>query len=194
MTLLYLIRHGHVSVQDPDHPDPELDALGLHQAQDLAARLSSQCAPLPILSSPLRRCQQTAAALADQWSMPVMVDARLTEVPSPMPPSSARSAWLHDMLTGTWSDMARRGDQLEPGYATRLMEWQTRLLDVIDDTQTDSLLCTHFFAVNWLNAVAQGNDQVAIALPDHASITLFRRQGHQLILLCAENDITTNIR
>jgi broad specificity phosphatase PhoE len=65
---ILLIRHAHT---DPDNAlfardgrwDPPLSALGREQAQTLAERLAT-CPPTKLISSPLRRARQTAAATA----------------------------------------------------------------------------------------------------------------------------------
>ncbi|MDP9464079.1 MAG: histidine phosphatase family protein, partial [Actinomycetota bacterium] len=68
MTRLYLVRHGRAAAGWNTDPDPRLDALGLDQATSVARRLAP-LGPLPILSSPLLRCRQTAAPLAEIWQV-----------------------------------------------------------------------------------------------------------------------------
>jgi len=63
-------------------PDPGLDEIGARQAIDVAARLASH-GPLPILTSPLLRCRQTATPLAEMWSVEVAVEPAVSEIPSP---------------------------------------------------------------------------------------------------------------
>jgi probable phosphomutase (TIGR03848 family) len=80
-----LVRHGRTSANASGvlagrTPGVKLDDVGKRQAEDLGARMSA----LPIagiVSSPLERCRQTAAALAAVLpaSVPVTTDKRLTE-------------------------------------------------------------------------------------------------------------------
>ena len=83
MTVLLLVRHG---VTDANTggvlagwtPGVHLADSGRRQAAALAARL----APVPvagIVSSPLERCRETAAALAEGRELPVETDDRLGE-------------------------------------------------------------------------------------------------------------------
>ncbi len=77
-------RIGHMVDSDPDRStwsarargwdrdrDPDLDDLGRAQAAAAADRLESLAAPEPlaVITSPLRRCRRTAAALCDRWAV-----------------------------------------------------------------------------------------------------------------------------
>src|SRR5690606_18245837 len=79
---LILWRHGHTEwnaerrVQG--HSDVPLSALGHAQAAE-AAPLLAAFAPDAIVSSDLRRCTETAAALARHTGLPVRRDPRLRE-------------------------------------------------------------------------------------------------------------------
>jgi probable phosphomutase (TIGR03848 family) len=84
VTLVLLVRHGLTavtgSVLSGRTPGLTLDERGAAQAQALAARL----APVPldaIISSPLERCAQTAAAIAQgRENLAVQTDERVAEV------------------------------------------------------------------------------------------------------------------
>src|SRR2546423_11221856 len=82
MTTVLLVRHGLTAMTGPVlagwTPGVHLDDKGRAQAEALAARL----APVPvsaIVSSPLERCQETAAALAAGRDLAVETDDRLGE-------------------------------------------------------------------------------------------------------------------
>src|SRR6476659_4482984 len=82
MATVVLVRHGLTAMTGPLlagwTPGVHLDDRGLAQATALAERLH----PLPlagIVSSPLERCQETAAALATGRELEVGVDERLGE-------------------------------------------------------------------------------------------------------------------
>jgi ribonuclease H / adenosylcobalamin/alpha-ribazole phosphatase len=89
-TRLVLLRHGQTaaSVQNrySGRGDPELTALGQDQAARAAARLAAPTAGglapdgiAAVLSSPLRRARQTAAAVADALGVPLEVRDGLIE-------------------------------------------------------------------------------------------------------------------
>ena len=66
MPRLILVRHGRAAAGWGADLDPGLDELGRTQAENVAKVLAPQ-GPLPIVTSPLRRCQETAAPLAALW-------------------------------------------------------------------------------------------------------------------------------
>ncbi len=82
MTTVVLLRHGLTSMTGPRlagwTPGVVLDDRGKSQAARVAERLR----PLPlaaIVSSPLERCQETAAAVAETRDQPVLTEDRLGE-------------------------------------------------------------------------------------------------------------------
>jgi phosphohistidine phosphatase SixA len=72
---LYLVRHAHSDPGDPDSLRP-LSTLGLRQARELGEQLASS-APETVLSSPLLRARETAAAIAKAAGVEPRVDERL---------------------------------------------------------------------------------------------------------------------
>jgi broad specificity phosphatase PhoE len=82
-TRLVLLRHGQteLSVQRrySGHGDPELTSLGHAQAAAAAARLAELPDVEAVLSSPLRRARQTAAAVAEATGAPLLTRDRLIE-------------------------------------------------------------------------------------------------------------------
>src|SRR5690349_16760096 len=65
VTEIWLVRHADVYDQGELEPDPPLSPLGHRQAERLAQRLKS-VGMRAVYASPLRRAQQTAAALTAQ--------------------------------------------------------------------------------------------------------------------------------
>ena len=85
MARLYLIRHGKpAAVWDDD--DPGLDETGRAQARaarDWLMALPPAERPTRVVSSPLRRCRETADPTAQALGVTVEVDARVGEIPTP---------------------------------------------------------------------------------------------------------------
>lgn len=69
MSKILLVRHGHVEGIAParfrGREDVPLSALGVRQAQAVAAWIASDWRPVQVYTSPLQRCFQTARAIAD---------------------------------------------------------------------------------------------------------------------------------
>jgi probable phosphoglycerate mutase len=82
VTTLLLVRHGLTSMTGPVlagwTPGVHLDDRGQEQARALAERLA-RVPVAGIVSSPLERCQETAAALAGGRDLSVVTDERLGE-------------------------------------------------------------------------------------------------------------------
>ncbi len=63
MPKVYMVRHGRAAANFTSDRDPGLDDLGREQAIQAASVLAAH-APLALLSSPLKRAQETAAPLS----------------------------------------------------------------------------------------------------------------------------------
>jgi phosphohistidine phosphatase len=72
---LFLVRHAHSDPGDPDELRP-LSAEGRRQARELGQRLAD-IDPEVVLSSPLLRARETAAAIAEATGSSVRVEDRL---------------------------------------------------------------------------------------------------------------------
>src|SRR5215472_14287488 len=103
---LYLIRHGKPAAAFGDHDDPGLDEAGRAQARAVAGRLMALPEaerPRAVVSSPLRRCRETAQPLADALGVAIEIEPAVGEIPTPASLSLAeRPVWLQSALTGAW--------------------------------------------------------------------------------------------
>jgi phosphoserine phosphatase len=74
MTIILLVRHGHVEGIKPERfrgrADLALTERGQRQAELLARRIAAQWAPSSIYTSPLQRCVATGAAIAAACGVP----------------------------------------------------------------------------------------------------------------------------
>jgi broad specificity phosphatase PhoE len=174
MATLYVIRHGRVASSPVDADDPELSAEGQSQALRVADELHARLpASLPILTSPLRRCRETAAPLCSIWGVEPVVEPRVAEVPGPPPAALPREEWLRRALLANWPELIKLGQTLENGYDTVLNTWRAGVLEAVLGYPHDAVIFSHFVPVNVLTGHATGSDRVACFLPDHTSITVF---------------------
>ncbi|MER7955308.1 bifunctional RNase H/acid phosphatase [Streptomyces sp. NPDC096030] len=80
-----LLRHGETALTPEKRfsgsggSDPELSAAGLRQADAVAAALAARGTVQDIVSSPLRRCRQTAEAVAARLGLDVRIEDGLRE-------------------------------------------------------------------------------------------------------------------
>ena len=137
-------------------------SIGPRQADAVADRLAVDLAPTTIRSSPLRRARATAAPLARRWSGPVELDGAFGEIPSPTDDLAERAVWLPGVIAARWADIG------DPAVA----RWRDRLLVAARSTSVDTVVFTHFVAINALVGAAQGTDDVTTFLPANASVTV----------------------
>ena len=160
MARLYLVRHGKAATTwDDRDPDPGLNDAGRAQAEAMAARLANK-GPLPILTSPLRRTRETAAALERLWNLHAEVDPRIGEITAPAGASS-RVEWLKDVLQRRWRELD------EP-----LNRWRKDVLEAILGITRDTVLVSHFVAINVSVGYALGDDRVTCFRPENCSCTV----------------------
>jgi broad specificity phosphatase PhoE len=75
MTQIWIVRHGEAAASWEKDPDPGLSMLGQQQAEKTAhALLDLVPEGATLLSSPLKRAQETAAAFAQKYGAPVSVE------------------------------------------------------------------------------------------------------------------------
>ncbi|MCU1401489.1 MAG: phosphoglycerate mutase family protein, partial [Acidimicrobiales bacterium] len=124
MTRLYLVRHGRAAAGWDTHPDPGLDSLGLHQAEQMADQLAP-LGPFGLISSPLQRCRETAAVLGARWNIEARIEPMVAEIPSPEGvPMGERVDWLRGAMSGTWTALGPRYAAFRDGVAECLLSLQ----------------------------------------------------------------------
>jgi broad specificity phosphatase PhoE len=184
MPTLYVVRHGHVTPEPADAADPELSPEGHSQAAEVADELRARLpAALPVFTSPLRRCRETAAPLCALWGLEPIVEPRVAEVPGPPPSALSREEWLRRALIADWPALISFGETLEAGYDTFLEGWRAGVLAAIRDRPQDAVIFSHFVPVNVLTGHATGSDQVICFQPDHTSVTVFNTTGDRIQLV-----------
>ena len=160
MGRLYLVRHGRAAASWGAHVDPGLDDLGQAQAAAMAQRLAAT-GPLPIVSSPLRRTRETAAPLERVWEASARIEPRVGEIPSPTPDLAARAEWLRGTMQRRWPEL----DQ-------SLQRWREHVIEALREIREDSVVVSHFIAINVAVGRATGDDRVTNFRPDYCSCTI----------------------
>ncbi len=184
MPILYVVRHGRVAVSPADANDPELSPEGQAQALGVAEELSARLrAPIPILTSPMRRCRETAAPLCSLWQIQPVVEPRIAEVPGPPESAMPRAEWLRTSLVVDWPELISLGQSLQEGYDATLVSWRAGVLEAILECPHDAVLFSHFVPVNVLTGRATSSERVACFLPDHTSVTVFETTGERIRLI-----------
>ena len=183
MPRIYLVRHGRAAAGWDVDPDPDLDDLGHAQANAVAEQLVD-LGPLTIVSSPLLRCRSTAVPLSTAWNTEARVEPMVAEIPSPEGiPMTDRVNWLRAAMTGTWTDLG-------PRYT----DYRDRVIATIAALPADTVVFSHFVAINVLVGAALRCDDLVIRSLDNCSVTIIdtgidtglnpiEHPGHPLISL-----------
>ena len=177
-SFLYLIRHGRpASTWGDADEDPGLDEVGHAQAAAVAEKLMAlpeDRRPRSVVSSPLRRCRETAQPLAKMLGVEVVIDPAVGEIPTPAGLSSAeRPAWLRRAFTGDWSRIVGDIDY----EAWRLAVGQSLA------ARAGTAVFSHFVAINAVISTLAGSDSVIVFRPDHTSLTTLRLESSGLELV-----------
>jgi len=159
MTRVLLVRHARPAAAFDSELDPGLDGMGRRQAGALAEDLVAR-GPLEVVTSPLRRARETAAPLAERWGIVPVVVPAFGEIPSPTEEPSARGVWIRTVLGARWSELA-----------PELAHWRAELLETLRGVRVDTMIFTHFVAINTVVGAAAGVDLVTSFSPGHGSVT-----------------------
>lgn len=158
-----------------EHPDPGLSLKGLDQARATAEALLGKGHIEHCFTSPMQRCRETAKAFTDRSGITAHATDQITEIPTP-PDISDRRSWLETVIAGTWDESPRM-----------VRDWHTALLDFVTLAPDNSVLFTHYIAINAIIGALDKNPAVLVFSPGHASITTLRRYEDQLVVLQRED-------
>jgi broad specificity phosphatase PhoE len=183
MSFVHLVRHGRATAGWDRDVDPGLDAVGVAQARSVADRLG----PLgrrAIATSPLRRCRETAAPLAERWGVEPAVEVAIAEIPSPLGVAMGeRVDWLREAMAGSWSDLDQRYTAFRDG-----------VVEYVAGRDRDTVVVSHFIAINAVIGACLGDDRVVIRRLDNTSVTIVEVDARSVRLVEAGHEADTLIR
>ena len=188
MSHIHMIRHGRpASTWGDADQDPGLDSVGAEQARAVAETLLALPAderPTRVVSSPLRRCRETAQPLADALGVAVEIDPRVGEIPTPAAlAAEARPGWLRQAFQGRWSEI--QGD-------LDYVAWTREVAQGVA-SHPGAAVFSHFVALNAAVSAATGGEAVAAFRPDHVSVTVFDLVDGALILVDKGREASTQV-
>jgi len=161
---LYLVRHGRAAAGWNVDRDPVLDDLGKEQSVEVAQHLVG-LGPLPVYSSPLRRCQETAGPLSALWKTAPTIEPRVAEIPSPVGiVLEERVDWLRVAMAGTWTQLGISDGDVYTQY-------RHDLLDTLAAMPHDAVIFSHFIAINVVIGEALSDDRLVVKSLDNCSVT-----------------------
>lgn len=180
---IYFVRHGEAAASWDKSLDPGLSPLGRQQADEVAARISSQISPVSIFSSPLQRTRETSQPLARLWQREVTIAPELVEVPSGGLGLNERRAWLDKVMAGKWSEQSET-----------LQRWREAIIDFTRRQTGDAVFFTHFVVVNAIVSAIEGRDNVIVFRPSYCSITGIRLSGDTMEVIDKGREAVTVVR
>ncbi len=188
MNRVHVIRHGKpAATWGGGDEDPGLDGTGLLQALAIAKELlvlPQDQRPTRVVSSPLRRCRETAEPLADALGVQIVVDPRVGEIPTPAALSHEdRPDWLRQAFGGRWDEI--QGD-------LDYVAWTESVAAALRE-HAGAAVFSHFVALNAAVGVATGQAEVMAFRPDHCSRTVFDVEGERLILVAKGREAQSQV-
>ena len=183
MTRIYMIRHGKAAAGWDGDADPGLNELGRAQAEAVAKKVQALVAtPVPIYSSPLKRCQETAAPLAAAWGVTPQIEAGVGEIPPPLEDLTERTQWLRRVMAGTWEGLYRDAVSVESGVDFR--GWNDNVVNTLNAFKGEAVVIfSHFIALNAAYCAATGAADVVSFAPENCSLSIFDTDGSSLSLV-----------
>jgi broad specificity phosphatase PhoE len=161
---LHLVRHGRAAAGWNVDRDPVLDELGQQQAVEVAQLLVG-LGPLPVYSSPLRRCQETSGPLSALWKTTPVIEPRVAEIPSPVGVAlEERVEWLRGAMAGTWTELGMSDGDVYTQY-------RRDLLGTLSAMSHDAVIFSHFIAINVVIGEALSDDRLVVKSLDNCSVT-----------------------
>lgn len=171
MTRIVLVRHGRPDGTWGRDADPGLDVRGHDQARAVAEVLAP-LGPMPVVVSPLRRTRETAAPLLARWAVEPVVDPAVGELAAPVGPDPDHATWLRTLMAGVGAD-----------HRAVMDPFRARVLGAIRALRADTVVVTHFLAINAVVGAAQADDRVVCFAPAHCSRTVVELDGDELRVL-----------
>ena len=181
MAKIYLVRHGQAASGWGLEKDPGLDDLGRSQAQTAARKLAT-LGPLPIISSPCARARETAMPLARLWNLEPTIEKRVGEIRFPCETPADRIQWLKEVMVDQWQN-------LDPD----LHQWRREVIEALLTIETDTVVFTHYIAINTAVGHAIDDERVVSFSPDNASITVLETDGNKLCLVARGEEASTRV-
>ena len=193
MTRIYMIRHGKAAAGWDGDADPGLNELGRAQAEAVAKKVQALVAtPVPIYSSPLKRCQETAAALAAAWGVTPQIEAGVGEIPPPLEDLTERTQWLRRVMAGTWEGLYSDAVSVESGVDFR--GWNDNVVNTLNAFKGEAVVIfSHFIALNAAYCAATGAADVVSFAPENCSLSIFDTDGTSLSMV-AQGEETEDMK
>ena len=179
--MIYLVRHGEAAASWGEHPNPGLSDQGWIQAEAVAKRLQSLDLKHAI-TSPMQRCQDTASAYVDLTGKTLSIEPHVTEIPTPSEIEEDRRDWLRRLMAGEWSNTPHL-----------VQTWHANLLDKVASLAPETVVFSHFIAINAIVGSLIGSRSVTVFRPNYCSVTILEKTDTGLKLVERGESLETRV-
>ena len=159
---IYLIRHGEAEKSWEEDSDPGLSDLGKQQSKEIIEIMIEELKgkEFRLLTSPLKRAQQTAMPLQKFTGINIEIDETFAEIPSPGIPLKERKEWLKNLF-----------DKNLKSFEGVQENWMQLILKKIPSINQNTVIFTHFMVINCLVSWLENKETMVNFYPDNCSIT-----------------------
>lgn len=178
--MIYLIRHGEAAARWGSHPDPGLSDLGREQAERAALQLSALGIERAF-SSPMARCQETGHAFATLSGLDLVIEPKVTEIPTPADVTD-RVPWLQSLMAGNWTEAP-----------DLVQSWRRALIDTVSALPAHTVVFSHFVAINAIVGHLEQTDKVTVFRPNYCSVTHLNITPTGIVLAARGDSLETKI-
>ena len=169
---IFLVRHGEAAAAWGQDPDPGLSALGGRQAVAAADNLLPRLAAnVKLVSSPLKRAQETASPLSASLGLPVSINEAFCEIPAPVPLAD-RQTWLRSFMAQRWSEQP-----------AEILQWRDAAMEQLLSLAAPTVIFSHFLVLNAVVGTISGHADTLYFWPDNASITHLKMRSDGTLAL-----------
>ena len=191
MVNIFLIRHGKAS-SGWNSSDPSLDSEGEMQSIELSKKLLNYSSKdFDIFSSPMVRCKQTSEPFCKKTKKEIIIDRRVSEIPSPINDLDKRVVWLRRVLPLNWEDLISDKESVISGIDYRI--WRADIIEFLEGLKSDAFIFTHFVVINSVISFLKKSDEVVSFNPGNASFTHLKYDGQLLKIISLGAESVTKI-
>jgi broad specificity phosphatase PhoE len=177
MARLVMVRHGEPAGAYGVAADPGLSPTGAAQAGAIANVLLAEDFAA-VLCSPLQRCRETAAPFVAACGLSCVIAPEVAEVETP-PDISDRRSWL----TRAFPTIASPAAEPTLWSAIGLRTWRDRLIQRLRAQTEDTVVFSHFIAINAAVSFAMAREETIVCWPGHCEVARFTVEGGALRLV-----------
>ena len=191
MVNIFLIRHGKAS-SGWNSLDPSLDSVGERQSSEVSKKLLNYSSKdFDIFSSPMIRCKQTSEPFCKKTKKEIIIDIKVSEIPSPINDLDKRVIWLRRVLPLNWEDLINDEESVASGIDYG--RWRSDIIEFLKGLKSDAFIFTHFVVINSVVSFLKKSDEVVSFNPDNTSVTHLKYDGKLLKIISLGADSVTKI-